>query len=294
MIYLIAYFQFRAEHMTIDRMGDSFVYTLVGNVWIKTEEYEITSGRGIYYESDSLAELFDNVFVRGPGYVLKSGYLRYRTDGSYLLVKGDVYLEDSLRIIESGWIEVINDVARAKDSVYVFLKNRNVAVWGDSALYNINSGRGKVWGDIRIEILRYTDTVHIDTRFLQFGPRNFRAVPLERLISPREEARGDTLDYILNRDSTESAIIRGNAYVKWDGGEGYADTVEILYRNNVLLRAVFVGNARVMQRDSSRTIYIESDLVRVLFEGGSVSRVFSEGIKKAYIREENPPHLDGN
>ncbi len=294
MIYLIAYFQFRAEHMTIDRMGDSFVYTLVGNVWIKTEEYEITSGRGIYYESDSLAELFDNVFVRGPGYVLKSGYLRYRTDGSYLLVKGDVYLEDSLRIIESGWIEVINDVARAKDSVYVFLKNRNVAVWGDSALYNINSGRGKVWGDIRIEILRDTDTVHIDTRFLQFGPRNFRAVPLERLISPREEARGDTLDYILNRDSTESAIIRGNAYVKWDGGEGYADTVEILYRNNVLLRAVFVGNARVMQRDSSRTIYIESDLVRVLFEGGSVSRVFSEGIKKAYIREENPPHLDGN
>ncbi len=294
MIYLIAYFQFRAEHMTIDRMGDSFVYTLVGNVWIKTEEYEITSGRGIYYESDSLAELFDNVFVRGPGYVLKSGYLRYRTDGSYLFVKGDVYLEDSLRIIESGWIEVINDVARAKDSVYVFLKNRNVAVWGDSALYNINSGRGKVWGDIRIEILRDTDTVHIDTRFLQFGPRNFRAVPLERLISPREEARGDTLDYILNRDSTESAIIRGNAYVKWDGGEGYADTVEILYRNNVLLRAVFVGNARVMQRDSSRTIYIESDLVRVLFEGGSVSRVFSEGIKKAYIREENPPHLDGN
>ncbi len=294
MIYLVAYFQFRADHMTIDRRDSTFVYTLVGNVWIRTEDYEITSRKGIYYESDSLAELFDDVFVRGPGYVLKSGYLRYRTDGSYLLVKGDVYLEDSLRIIEAGWIEVIDDVARARDSVYVFLKNRNVAVWGDSAVYNINSGRGKVWGDIRIEILRDTDTVHIDTRFLNFGPRNFSAIPLLRLISPREEARGDTLNYILNRDSTESAIIQGNAYVKWDGGEGYADTVEILYGNNVLIRAVFIGNARVMQRDSSRTIYIEADLVRVLFRNGSVSRVRSEGIRKAYIREENPPRSGGD
>jgi len=275
--------------MTIERQGDSFIYTLVGNVWIKTDQYEITSGKGIYYESDSLAELFDNVFVRGPGYILKSSYLKYRTDGSYLLVEGDVYLEDSLRIIEAGWIEVIDDVAKAKDSVYVFLKNRNVAVWGDSAVYNINSGRGKVWGDIRIEIIRDTDTVYIDTRFLSFGPKNFRAVPLERLISSREEARGDTLDYVLNPDSTESAIIRGNAYVKWGGGEGYADTVEILYRNNMLLKAVFIGNARITQRDSSRTIYIEADLVRVFFRNGDVGRVWSEKIKKAYIREESPP-----
>ncbi len=289
MIYLIAYFQFRADRMTIDRRDESFVYTLVGNVWVKTERYEITSGRGIYYEADSLAELFDNVFVRGPGYILESSYLKYRTDGSYLLVEGDVYLEDSLRIIEAGWIEVIGDVAKARDSVYVFLKNRNVAVWGDSAVYNINSGRGKVWGDIRIEILRDTDTVHIDTRFLEFGPRNFRAIPLERLISSREEAMGDTLDYVLNPDSTETALVRGSAYVKWGGGEGYADTVEILYRNNVLLRAVFIGNARITQRDSSRTIHIEADLVRVFFRNGDVARVWSEKIKKAYIREENPP-----
>ncbi len=275
--------------MEINRRGDSFVYTLVGDVWIRTQEYEITSGRGIYYESDSLAELFDDVFVRGPGYILRSDYLKYRTDGSYLLVRGDVYLEDSLRIIEAGWIEVVDDVARARDSVYVFLKNRNVVVWGDSAVYNINSGRGKVYGDIRIEILRDTDTVRIDTRFLEFGPRNFRGIPLERLISRGEAARGDTLDYILNADSTESAVIRGDAYVKWDGGEGYADTVEILYRDNVLLRAVFDGNARVMQRDSSRTIYIEAGLVRVLFRGGSVYRVRSERIKRAYIREETPP-----
>ncbi len=293
MIYLFAYFQFKANHMTIERQGDYFVYTLVGNVWIRTEKYEITSGKGIYYESDSLAELFENVFVRGPGYILKSDYLKYRTDGSYLLVKGGVYLEDSLRIIEAGWIEVIDDVARARDSVYVFLKNRNVAVWGDSALYNINSGRGKVWGRIRIEILRDTDTVHIDTRFLEFGPRNLRAIPLIRLVSSREEARGDTLDYVLNRDSTESAIIRGSGYVKWSDGVGYADTVNILYRNNVLLKAVFSGNARITQRDSSRTIHIEADLVRVEFGRGDVSRVWSEGIGKAYIREENPPAGEG-
>ena len=275
--------------MTIERMGDNFVYTLIGNVWIKTEKYEITSGKGIYYESDSLAELFDNVFVKGPGYILKSQYLKYRTDGSYLLVKGDVYLEDSLRIIRAGWIEVIDDVAKAKDSVYVFLKNRNVAVWGDSALYNLNTGRGKVWGNIKIEVLRDTDTVHIETRFLSFGTRNFRAIPLIRLYSSQEEARGDTLDYVLNPDSSESAIIRGNAYVKWADGTGDADTIEILYRGSTLEKATFTGNATVVQRDTSRTIYIEAQLVKVTFREGNVSRAWSERIEKAYIREETPP-----
>lgn len=272
--------------MDIERGDSGYVYTLVGHVWVKTEEYEITAGRGKYYEQDSLSELWKDVVVRGRNYILKSDYLKYRSPDEYLLLEGKVFLEDSLRRIKSRWIEVIRKVARAKGDVYVFLKNRNVSVEGDSAIYNINSGVGTIWGDISIQILRDGDTVHIDTRMLHVEKENFTAIPLIKLTSSTEEASGDTLHYILNRDSTETAIIKGNAFVRWSDGEGKADTIEIIYRQNQILRAIFKGNAVVSRRDSTRYFYIEADRVDVWFSSGRVQRVLSDFIRNAYIREE--------
>ena len=143
-----------------------------------------------------------------------------------------------------------------------------------------------MWGDVSIQILRDSDTVFISTRVLHVGKRNFRAVPLMELVSSRERASGDTLHYVLNPDSTETAIIKGKAFVRWSDGEGYADTIEITYRQNRILRALFVGNARVWRRDSTRHFYVEAQRVDVRFKGGEVYRVLSDFIRKAYIREE--------
>ncbi|MEO0218458.1 MAG: hypothetical protein ABIL72_08035, partial [candidate division WOR-3 bacterium] len=85
-LLILSYFEFKADNMEITRTDKGYVYKLRGDVFIKTENYEIYSQIGTYYEDLGISELSGNVLVKGKDYFLKSNYLRYiqKNDELYL------------------------------------------------------------------------------------------------------------------------------------------------------------------------------------------------------------------
>ncbi len=250
-----------------------YVYKLKGNVFIRTENYEIYSASGIYYEDSGISELFGNVIVKGRDYFLKSDYLKYIQKYEELYLSGKVYLEDSIRIIKSSEISVKNNFARAKRDVFIYLKDKKILSEGDSANYDLNKKEGKIFKVKYIKIFRDIDTVEIKTNEVSMFKENLKLKPLISLKTLREFSKGDSLTYEVMQDSTEKVVIYNNAFILWENGQGSADTIFIYYKNSKIERAHFVNNADVQTKNQEDLIRVKSNLVNVEFFDGKVQRV---------------------
>ncbi len=277
-LIIFAYFEFKADNMEIIGTEKGYIYKLRGNVFIKTDNYEIYSNVGTYYESEGISELLGNVVVKGKDYILKSDYLKHIQKSDELYLKNNVYLEDSIRIIKANGIHVKNNFARAKKNVYIYLKDKKIATVGDSGNYDINKKEGKIFKVNYIKIFRDSDTVDIRTDEINIFKENLKLKPLISLKTKKEFAKGDSLTYEILSDSTERIIIYNNAYISWDSGEGSGDTIIIYYKNSTIKNASFIKNADVKTKSRDNLIYVKSDLVDVKFFDGKVKEVYANEI----------------
>ncbi len=262
-----------------------YIYKLNGNVFIKTDNYEIYSNIGTYYENKGISELLGNVVVKGKDYILKSNYLKHTQIDDELYLKNNVYLEDSIRIIKANEIHVRNNLARAKKNVYIYLKDKKIETLGDSGNYDINKKIGKIFNVSYIKIFRENDTVLIKTKFVDIFKENLTLKPLISLNTKNEFAKGDSLIYETLEDSTQKIIIYNNAYIKWENGEGNSDTILILYKNSSIKNAKFINNAYVKTKNNEHLISVRSSIVDVEFFEGKVNRVYSRDVIEGISEE---------
>lgn len=264
--------------MEITAVEKGYIYKLRGNVYIKTDNYEIFSNEGTYYESEGKTELFGNVFVKGKNYILKSDYLKHIQKNDELYLKNNVYLEDSIRIIKANDVNVKNNFARAKKDVYIYLKDKKIETVGDSGNYDINKKEGEIFNVSYIKIFRESDTALIKTNVVNIFRENLKLKPLISLNTKTEFAKGDSLIYETLEDSTQRITIYNNAYIKWENGEGNADTILIFYKNSSIKSAKFTTNADVKTRNNDNLISVRSEIVDVDFFEGKVKRVYSRDV----------------
>lgn len=259
-----------------------YVYKLKGNVYIKTDNYEIFSNSGIYYEDAGISELRGNVVVKSKDYIVKSEYLKHIQKGDEIYLRGNVYLEDSIRIIKGNEISVKNNFSKAKRDVYIYLKDRKVLATGDSGNYDLDKKEGNIYRVKNIKIFREKDTVDISTDEVYIYKENFKLKPLYSLKTFNEFARGDSLIY--EKDSLEKITIYNNAYIKWQDGEGSADTILIFYKDAKIKNVEFINNAFVKTKSNDEEIMVNSRLVSVKFFDGKINKVVSreliEGISE--------------
>ncbi|MEO0158866.1 MAG: hypothetical protein ABIL49_04215 [candidate division WOR-3 bacterium] len=272
-LLILSYFEFKADNMEITRTDKGYVYKLRGDVFIKTENYEIYSQIGTYYEDLGISELSGNVLVKGKDYFLKSNYLRYIQKNDELYLSGNVHLEDSIRIIKAKEVHVKNNFSRAKKDVYIYLKDKKIASEGDSGNYDLNKKEGKIFNVKYIKIFRDSDTVDIRTHYVDIFKENLKLKPLISLKTMKEFAKGDSLTYEMLKDSTEKITIYNNAFISWENGEGKADTIIIYYKHSKIENAQFINNADVKTKTQEDLISVKSNLVNVEFFESKVKRV---------------------
>lgn len=248
-----------------------YVYKLMGNVYIKTDNYEIFSNLGTYYEDMGVSELSGNVIVRSKDYIIKSEYLKHIQKSDDIYLKGNVYLEDSIRIIKAMEISVKNNFSTAKGNVYIYLKDKRVLATGDSGNYDLNKKEGNIYKVKSIMIFRENDTIKISANEVYIYKENFKLKPLNSLKTSNEFAKGDSLTY--QKDSLEKITIYNNAYIKWEDGEGEADTIVIFYKDSKIESAEFINNASVKTRSNDEEIIVNSKLVSAKFSEGKIKKV---------------------
>ncbi len=286
---LLLQFQFKADRMQVERYDGSFIYYLHGNVWLKTPNYEITANKGIYYERDSLAKLYGNITVRGKDYIMKSDYLEYRRGGEYISLIGKVFLEDSMRIIQAETIRVLGKLAKAKGNLYIFMKNRNIEVRGDSGYYDTNAKIGKVWSDtVHARVMRVQDTVDIRGSMMGVLREDIWITPLFGMQTSRHQARGDSAYYRLTEDSLEVLSIVGEAWILWEGGEGSADTIVVWYKRGNIVKVEFLSSADVEYVSEGKIYSMKAFRIVAHFREDKLKEVLSEELYEGIVSEIHP------
>jgi len=259
--------------MEIEYSEKGYVYKLKGNVFLKTENYEIYSNKGVYYEGEGISELEGNVIVKGRNYITNSNYLKHIQKNDEIYLRGNVYLEDSLRIIKANEVHVKNNFSKAKNNVYIYLKDKKIVCEGDSGNYDLNKKEGIIFNVKYINIIRDSDTVDIKTKTVFVFKENLKLKPLISLKTKKEFAKGDSLTYETLEDSTEKITIYNNAFISWENGNGSSDTIIIYYKNSRIENAQFINNADVQTKNNEDIISVKSNLVNVEFFDSKVKKV---------------------
>jgi len=269
---------------------------LIGRVRVQATKADITAKMGIYYEASKLSILYGNALVKGPDYTISSDTLRYIPNPEYLYLSGKALLDDRYRTIAARTIEVIGDSSVAKGAVEIYLKDKDVRIYGDTGYYDLNEKKGRLIGNPRAVIQR-KDTMLIRGDVFYMVKDTIWAAGNVIVESGGTKAWGDTLSAFERdttgpladsaRTKTEIATLTGACRVQWEGGWATADTVRMTSLDGKVRRMEFVSNAVVQREEGGTLIRVEGARVVAVFDdSGEVSDVYAERLTSGFYREK--------
>jgi lipopolysaccharide export system protein LptA len=140
------------EDLIYDRIGQVSQYYRGGR--INTQEKELTSDTGYYYNRQKEFVFNGNVVLIDPDYTLRSEWLRYNTESEIAYFQGPTHInaEDSYIYCETGWFDTRNDIAQLGKNSWI--RTGDQTMRGDSLYYDQGLGLGKAFRNVIL-----TDTV---------------------------------------------------------------------------------------------------------------------------------------
>jgi lipopolysaccharide export system protein LptA len=288
LLALLAY-NFWADKMIITETPSGRAIELIGRVRVQATKADITARTGIYYEASKLSILYGNALVKGPDYTISSDTLRYIPKPEYLYLSGKAFLEDRYRTIASRTIEVIGDSSVARGAVEIYLKDKDVRIYGDTGYYDLKEKRGRLIGNPKALIQR-RDTMLITGDTFYMLKDTVWAVGNVIVETAGTKAWGDTLSAFeqdTTTPKTEIATLVGACRVQWEGGWATSDTVRLISVDGKVRRMEFVSNAVVHREEGGAVIQVSAASVTALFEeSGGISDVYAEHLSSGFYREK--------
>lgn len=294
---LFAY-NFWADKMIITETPSGRAIELIGRVRVQATKADITARMGIYYEVSKLSILYGNALVKGPDYTISSDTLRYIPKPEYLYLSGRAFLEDRYRTISSKTIEVVGDSAVAKGAVDIYVKEKDVRIYGDTGYYDLKEKKGRLLGNPKA-IIQRRDTIIILGDVFHMIKDTIWATGNVSVQGKGTRAWGDTLSAFerettgIKGDSaapkTEIATLAGTCRVEWDGGWARSDTVRLTSVDGRVRRMDFVSNATVHREEAGSIVEVSGAIVIAFFdEEGAVTDVLAERLTSGFYRERRP------
>lgn len=295
-ILVILAYNFWADKMIITETPSGRAIELIGRVRVQATKANIIARRGIYYEASKLSILYGDALIKGPDYTISSDTLRYIPRPEYLYLSGRAFLDDRYRTIGSKTIEVIGDSSVARGAVEIYIKDKDVRIYGDTGYYDLKEKKGHLVGSPRAVILRQ-DTMVIRGDVFYMVKDTIWATGNVTVQSERTVAWGDTLSAFEQdtselasdsaRPKTEIATLTGACRVQWETGWATSDTVKMTSVDGKVKTMDFISNATVHREEGGTLIQVAGAKVIAIFdEEGEVSDVFAERLTSGFYREK--------
>ncbi|MEO0248506.1 MAG: hypothetical protein ABIN58_02960 [candidate division WOR-3 bacterium] len=296
MILALLAYNFWADKMIITETPSGRAIELIGRVRVQATKADITAKMGIYYEASKLSILYGNALVKGPDYTISSDTLRYIPKPEYLYLSGKAFLEDRYRTIASKTIEVIGDSSVARGAVEIYVKEKDVRIYGDTGYYDLKEKKGHLVGSPRAVIQR-EDTMIIRGNVFYMIKDTIWAVGNVVVQSEGTMAWGDTLSAFeqdttgaaadSTKPKTEIATLTGSCRVQWETGWATSDTVMMTSLNGKVRQMDFISNATVHREEAGTLIEVAGARVIAIFDdAGEVSDVYAERLTSGFYREK--------
>lgn len=292
---LLAY-NFWADKMIITETPSGRAIELIGHVRVQATRADITARKGIYYEASKLSILYGDALVKGPDYTISSDTLRYIPRPEYLYLSGRAFLDDRYRTIASKTIEVIGDSSVARGEVAIYVKDKDVRIYGDTGYYDLKEKKGHLVGNPRAVIMRQ-DTMVIRGDVFYMVKDTIWAAGNVTVQSEGTMAWGDTLSAFeqdttgsgsdSTRPKTEIATLTGACRVQWETGWATSDTVMMTSLDGNVQQMDFVSNAVVHREEGGTLIQVAGARVIAVFDdAGEVSDVYAENLTSGFYMEK--------
>ncbi|NPA80142.1 MAG: hypothetical protein GXO29_03730 [Thermotogae bacterium] len=282
LILLSGRFSFSAGAMSVMLKGGETVYILRKGVKVRTSKYDIRGSHGVYYETAGIVRLY-GANIRSPNLKMRAETLHYYRKRKLLRLKGNAHFEDAYRVVKGDRIVAMGDSAWVVGNVFVEAKRRGVIIRGDSAFYDGKEAFGYVMGSARALIAR-RDTVEISADMFIMHKDTTYGVGSVVASSRKFKATGDTFRMIVRDTILKSILIRGNAKVVWENGEGTSKEVEITFRDGYTEFVIFRDSARVVYTENGSTIDVLGDEIRVYSEKDTLKHIFVRGLEEGRYR----------
>ena len=305
-------------------MKRNLAYYFEGGKLVDTTNV-LTSRRGSYHTTSSLAAFKDSVVLDNPKYDLQSDTLEYntRTKVAYTLGPTTIISSDSsIAYAEAGSefktaekqsvfnIGTVETEAYVISADYLFVddfrqqylgqqnvemvaKDNNVIITGDTAVYQRSTGRAVVFGNALMKRVMNLDTLYLRADTLvsieDSIPAKERILAYNNVKIFREDLQGvsDSLAYRI----TDSVLYLYDEPVLWSNGNQInADSMHFEIRGGTIDALYTVDNSFVASVDTLENYnQIKGRDMKARFQNGAISRVdvYGNGESIYYILEND-------
>ena len=286
-ILFLALFELGGGFVTASEMeiltDSSGRFYIMRDVSIYSEGVETTADSGIYDESELRAKLWGNIKVVGNGFVITSDTLIFHEANELMQFIGHSVFVDSAYHIEACRFEKLADTAKAMDSVYILLLDKNISIYGDSGFYFIDERRGRVCGSPKMTIPFDTSAVSVSSKSIEFTQDTLWAFGGVRIVAPDADGDADSAMFV----SSDSTLrLWPNGHVRWDKGEASGKVVLLKFSNG-RVSDLSVDEGMVYMEGESGTIRIKGTKINIKRRSDESAEVYASELHQGMFCPKN-------
>ena len=287
---LIVFFLFSAINISsgsleIQNQAGSLIYFLKNGVTLQFDSTVVTSDEGIYYIDRKMGKLFGHVRLKTPSYTVTSDSLIYFEDGNRTIFRLNVSGTDSSAIFEAKNLWVLGDTAFAQGDIEIFLVNDSLAISGDSGVYFINTGKGKIF-DRAKAILYQSDTINLVADSIEFRKDTLFAWSKVNINSSSFEGSSGALQFFNKSGDLSEVRLLGEGQFKIGETEVLGDTLRFSLERGHVVEAVFRGKPSLETSRDDGVLKITSENMRVSVANDTVTFFAARGRVKGRFEEK--------
>ena len=285
LLLLISAINISSGSLEIENTPQGLIYFLKNGVTLEFDSTVVTSDEGIYYIDQKRGKLFGHVRLKTPSYTVTSDSLIYFEDGNRTVFKLNVSGTDSSAIFEANDLFVIGDTAFAKGNIQIFLVNDSLTIAGDSGVYFINMGTGKIFDKAHATLLK-GDTIDLVADSLEFRKDSLFAWSNVQIKSSSFSGSSEMLRFISLGEDSSLVNLEKNGVFKMTRTAVTGDTLEFKLSKGHVVEADFSGNPTLETERKDGVLEIQSGKMMVSVTNDTVSFfVAMHGVKGRFVEK---------
>ena len=284
-ILLFSAINISSGSLEIQNQGGNLIYFLKNGVTLQFDSTIVTSDEGIYYIDKKMGKLYGHVRLKTPSYTVTSDSLIYFEDKNRTIFRLNVSGTDSSAIFEANHLSVLGDTAFAQGNIEIFLVNDSLVISGDSGVYFINTGTGKIFDRARASLFK-GDTINLVADSIKFLKDTLLAWSRVKINSSSFEGSSRMLKFMSKSSDSSEVKLLGDGQFKISRTNVSGDTLIFGLSKGHVVRAIFTGRPILETSRKDGVLAIESSEMRVDVTNDTVSFFTARGRVKGRFEEK--------